>query len=89
MGHLASSHVTDELPPLVVSQHHHLDLGVEVAVGQADHQALGGEKDTADYLKYVLGPGDVGRALDSDEVANTEDWHHDDQCLIQQITIDY
>ena len=40
MGVLASPDIPDELPPLVVSLDDHLDLGVEVAVGQADHQAL-------------------------------------------------
>ena len=69
MGHLTSSHVTDELPPLVVSLDHHLDLGVEVAVGQADHQTLGREQHTANYLKYILRPGNVGRTHDGDEVA--------------------
>ena len=33
-------HTPDQLPSLVVSLDHHLDLCVEVAVGQADHQAL-------------------------------------------------
>ena len=37
---LAGPHVADELPPVVVGPHHQLDLRVEVAVGQADHQAL-------------------------------------------------
>ena len=81
MGHLTSSHVTYELPPLVVSLYHHLNLGVEVAVGKADHEALGGEQHTTHNLKYVLRPGDVGRTLDGDEVANTKDWHHYDQRL--------
>ena len=83
MGHLPRSHVTYELPPLVVSLDDHLDLGVEVAVGQADDQALGAQQHTPHYLKDVLRPGDVGRALDGDEVADAEDGHHDDERLIE------
>ena len=88
VGHLASSHVTYELPPLVVSLDDHLNLGVEVTVGQADHQTLGREKHATHYLKYVLRPGDVGRTFYGDKVANTKDWHHYDQRLRKQITID-
>ena len=81
MGHLTSPHVTNELPPLVVSLDHHLDLSVEVTVGEADDQALGGEEDAPHDLKDILRPGYVGRTLNGDEVANTQDWHHYDQRL--------
>ena len=85
MGVLASSDIPDELPPLVVSLDDHLDLGVEVAVGEADHQALGGEQDAPDDLEQVLGPGGGGGSLDGDEVTDTKDRHHDDQRLTQLI----
>ena len=37
---MARAHGADELPAAVVVPHDTLHLGVEVAVGEADHQAL-------------------------------------------------
>ena len=85
---MARAHGADELPAAVVVPHDTLHLGVEVAVGEADDEALGGEKDTPHYLKYILRPGYVGRTLDGDEVANAQDWHHYDQRLTTHITSD-
>ena len=86
VGVLAGPDIPDELPPLVVSLDDHLDLGVEVAVGQADHQALGGEQDTADDLEDVVGPGIARvRTHHSDQVTNAKDGHHDDQGLGTEI----